>query len=160
MAAAVLALSLGFAAPVFAEDEEPAAKLPLPRFASIKPDEANVRLGPGTRYAIQWVYKRPGMPVEIIQEFDQWREIRDYQGSIGWAHKGMLEGKRNLIITGEVRVLRREPSESAAPVLRVEPGVMGKLIECDETWCRIQIDSRKGWLKKSHMWGVYPKEVF
>ena len=37
--------------------------LPLPRFASLKSDEVNVRTGPGTRYPVDWVFKRKSMPV-------------------------------------------------------------------------------------------------
>ena len=36
--------------------------LPLPRFASLKADEVNVRTGPGPRYPIEWILKRKGMP--------------------------------------------------------------------------------------------------
>ena len=42
-----------------AEPGKPAAEgLPLPRFASLKSDQVNLRAGPGTRYPIQWVYNR------------------------------------------------------------------------------------------------------
>ncbi len=39
--------------------------MPVPRFASLKSDEVNMRSGPGQRYPIVWVYKRKAMPVEI-----------------------------------------------------------------------------------------------
>ncbi|MGE4080829.1 MAG: SH3 domain-containing protein, partial [Reyranella sp.] len=57
--------------------------LPIPRFASLKSDEINVRTGPGPRYPIEWVFKRKGMPVEIVAEYDNWRKIRDWQGASG-----------------------------------------------------------------------------
>ena len=47
--------------------------LPLPRFATIRSTPVNVRVGPGTRYDITWVYVKSGQPVEIVQEFDTWR---------------------------------------------------------------------------------------
>src|SRR6266404_7272510 len=50
--------------------------LPLPRFASLRSDEVNVRTGPGTRYPVDWVFKRKGMPVEIVAEYENWRKIR------------------------------------------------------------------------------------
>ena len=40
--------------------------LPLPRFASLKADEVNVRTGPGPRYPVDWVFKSRNMPVEIV----------------------------------------------------------------------------------------------
>ena len=54
--------------------------LPIPRFASLRSDEVNVRTGPGTRYPVDWVFKRKSMPVEIVAEYENWRKIRDWQG--------------------------------------------------------------------------------
>ena len=48
--------------------------LPLPRFVSTRSAPINVRVGPGTRYDIAWVFKQPGLPVEITQEYDTWRK--------------------------------------------------------------------------------------
>jgi SH3-like domain-containing protein len=149
-----------FTVPAFSSETDDDKKLALPRFVSLKSDEINVRVGPGTRYPISWVFKKENYPVEIIQEFDQWREIRDHEGAIGWVNKGMLQGKRMVLVTGDVRTMRRAPEQNAAAILRAEPGVMGQLIECQKDWCRVQIDSRKGWLPKAHIWGVYPKEEF
>ena len=57
--------------------------LPLPRFASLKSDEVNVRTGPGPRYPVDWVFKRKMMPVEIVAEYENFRKIRDWQGAGG-----------------------------------------------------------------------------
>src|SRR5690349_19749693 len=58
--------------------------LPLPRFVSLKADEVNVRQGPGWDHAVAWVYRRIGLPVEVIAEYDVWRQIRDSEGASGW----------------------------------------------------------------------------
>src|SRR4026209_512491 len=68
--------------------------LPLPRFASLRSDEVNVRTGPGPRYPIDWVFKRKAMPVEIVAEYENWRKIRDWQGASGWVHQSLLSGQR------------------------------------------------------------------
>src|SRR5579872_1021736 len=84
--------------------------LPVPRFVSLKSDEVNVRTGPGTRYPIQWVYRRAGLPVEVIEEYDVWRKIRDSEGTAGWVHKTMIDGKRNIMIRAkDPRVVRIDP---------------------------------------------------
>lgn len=132
----------------------------LPRFAALRSDEVNVRSGPGKRYAIQWVYRREGFPVEIVQEFDQWYEIRDFEGAAGWVHKHMLSGERTALVLDTPRPLRRMPDEASPPLLLAEPGVTGHLLECAQAWCRLQISSRKGWMPKAHLWGVYDEEEF
>ena len=133
--------------------------LKLPRFAALKSTEVNVRAGPGTRYPIQWIYRREGLPVEIIAEFDQWRKIRDADGGSGWVHKTMLDGKRAVVIRGkEAQVLRAGPGTDERRLFKAEPMVIGRLLECEKEWCRLQIGSHKGWLQRQFLWGVYPQE--
>jgi SH3-like domain-containing protein len=68
--------------------------LPLPRFATTRSEPINVRVGPGQKYDIAWTYLKAGVPVEIIQEFDTWRKIRDVDGTEGWIHQNLLTGTR------------------------------------------------------------------
>ena len=133
--------------------------LPLPRFVSLAVDRVNVRFGPGKQYPINWVFARKGMPVEIIEEFDTWRKIRDYEGEEGWIHSSLLSSKRMVMITGDVRDLRRTPGPDARVVLRAEPGVIGQLFDCEENWCLIEIEGRRGWLQRSEFWGTRPGEI-
>ena len=115
----------------------------------------------GGRYHINWVYKREGLPVEIIREFEQWREIRDSDGTVGWVHKQMLQSKRAVVIRKGIAVMRKSPDMHANPVLRAEPGVIGKLISCEPDWCKVQIADHKGWIpQKTAIWGVYKNEKF
>jgi SH3-like domain-containing protein len=133
----------------------------MPRYDSLQADEVNLRTGPGVRYPIEWVFQRRGLPVEVIQSFDTWRKIRDWEGTEGWVHQTMLWGQRFAVVVGELRTLRREPAPDAAPVAHVEPGVIGELLHCaaGEAWCRMQIAGHEGWLKRNEIWGVYPDEA-
>ncbi|MBJ7417639.1 MAG: hypothetical protein JHC88_19660 [Niveispirillum sp.] len=132
--------------------------LPVPRFVSLRSGEVNVRTGPGRSYPIDWVFVRPGMPVEITAEFDTWRRIRDVEGTQGWVHQSMLSGRRTLVITGELRTVRERPSASAAAVAQAEPGVMGRLVSCKGPWCEVEIQGYHGWLERTDFWGIYANE--
>lgn len=132
--------------------------LPVPRFVSLRSGEVNVRTGPGRSYPIEWVFVRPGMPVEITAEFDTWRRIRDVEGTQGWVHQSMLSGRRAMVITGELRTIRERPSASAAAVAQAEPGVMGRLVSCKGPWCEVEIQGYHGWLERADFWGIYPNE--
>ena len=68
--------------------------LPVPRFVSIKADRVNVRGGPDKDHDVAWIYTRVGWPVEITAEFENWRRIRDSDGSEGWVYHSLLSGKR------------------------------------------------------------------
>ena len=132
--------------------------LPLPRFVSLRANEVNLRTGPGVRYPIDWVYKRRNLPVEIIDEYETWRRIRDWEGTIGWVHQSMLKGTRNVLFTGEARDLRRQPELLAPPVAKVEPGVVGRLETCEDEWCKVAVAGVSGWLRRHEFFGVYPRE--
>jgi len=119
-----------------------------------------VRTGPGTRYPISWVYRRAGMPVEIVEEFDMWRKIRDSEGTAGWVHKTMLDGKRSVMIKGKTaQMVRNDHEKDAQAIMKIEPTVTAKLLECIKDWCKIKVSDSKGWIEKSAIWGVYPNEI-
>ncbi len=136
-----------------------ATGLPLPRFVSLRASEINLRIGPGTRFPIDWVYRRPGLPVEVINEHDTWRQIRDHENTVGWVHMSMLSSRRGVLIVGMKRTLRRDPDAAAQPVAQLEPGVVGRLERCEQAWCRIEVAGLEGWLARDSFFGLYPGEV-
>jgi SH3-like domain-containing protein len=142
---------------------EDAQGLKIPRFVSMRLGEVNLRVGPGQRYPIAWVFIKKEMPVEITEEFDTWRKIRDWEGTEGWVNHAALSGKRMVIVTSEIRALRGSPDPQSGPVARVEPGAIGKLLECpaeSPDWCRLEFEDRRGWMRRSEIWGVYPQETY
>lgn len=153
--------------------EGPSTGLPLPRFATTRSTPINVRVGPGTRYGIAWVYVRAGTPVEIIQEFDTWRKIRDADGSEGWVHQNLLSGRRAGITTApqsEDRIgLRANRDEAAAVRAWVTPGFPVEIGRCDGSWCEVVATDHPengrprqytGFLQQDLLWGVYKGEAF
>ncbi|WP_420960379.1 SH3 domain-containing protein [Brucella sp. IR073] len=141
--------------------------LPLPRFVSLKPSKVNLRIGPGRQYAVSWLFQKSGLPVEIIQEYDNWRRIRDADGAEGWVYQSLLSGKRTGIVAPwkkddpkTLMNLYSGPSETSNLVARVEPGVIGTLNECDGEWCEFKIERVSGWIRQRELWGAYPGEQF
>jgi SH3-like domain-containing protein len=154
-----LAFFLSASSASAAEDAE-ATRLPLPRFASLRSNEVNMRTGPGLRYPIEWVYKRKGLPVEITAEYDIWRRVRDPRGTEGWISKVELTGRRHAVVQGGSRELRRRSDDDSAVVAHVEEGAVGQITSCERVWCKVKFDGAKGFLRKEHFWGAYPEEVF
>jgi SH3-like domain-containing protein len=132
--------------------------LPLPRFASLRGAQVNARTGPGVRYPIDWVFQRRNLPVEITAEFENWRKIRDDQGTEGWVHRQMLSGKRSVIVIGTVQTLRRQADSAAPAVARLAPGVVAPVMECNGEWCRVEASGFRGWLPRAGTWGTKPGE--
>jgi SH3-like domain-containing protein len=154
-ALAVAGFLLASSLPVVAAEKN----LPVPRFVSLRSEQVNVRTGPGERYPIEWVFNRKDLPVEIVGEFENWRKIRDSEGTEGWVHQRMVVGRRSVLIRDKLRELHRKPSETAEVVARLEPGVIAKLVECQGAWCRVETTGVGGWLKRGEVWGIYPDEV-
>jgi SH3-like domain-containing protein len=154
-------LCLGWTGLGYAAEEEPAAsQLPVPRFVTLNADEVNLRTGPGLRYPVVLVLKKDGLPVQIVKEFDVWRQIADKDGDKGWVHKSMLSGKRSVIVTGPLQTLLRKPDAGSKPVVKLEPGVIAGLDHCEQEWCYLKVASYKGWIKRKDVWGVFPEEKF
>jgi SH3-like domain-containing protein len=135
--------------------------LPLPRFAALRSDEVNLRAGPGTRYPIEWVYKRRELPVEILREFEVWRLVQASDGIKGWVHQATLTGRRGFIVTGSDATLRRDAQDTAAPVAILKAGVIGHVRTCpaNSDWCQVQAGEYRGYLKRTQFWGALPGEV-
>jgi len=134
--------------------------LPVPRFVSLGADEVNLRVGPGVRYPISLILKKQGLPVEIIKEFDVWRQVQTFEGDKGWVHKSLLSGRRDVIITGYTRTVYKRPKPISRAVVKLEPGVVAKLFTCKDEWCKIESSGYTGWINREYLWGVYPNEIF
>jgi SH3-like domain-containing protein len=142
--------------------------LPIPRFVSLKSDEVNLRAGPGKDYPTQWVFRRAGLPVEIIKEFDTWRQVRDADGVTGWVSQALLSGRRTAqVLPWEVKQgaeapkleLKADDSERAPATALVEAGVIANLQSCDSRWCFVTVETFKGYVEQSKLWGIYPGEI-
>ncbi len=132
--------------------------LTLPRYASLRADTVHLRTGPGKRYPVDWIFISRNMPVEITAEFENWRKVRDWQGTEGWVHRALLSKKRTAVVIAGIQPLRRNPDPSSALTARVMEKVVGRLLRCAGKWCRLEIGKHRGWMRRSHIWGVYTDE--
>tara|TARA_B100001964_G_scaffold35543_1_gene38116 strand:+ start:84 stop:668 length:585 start_codon:yes stop_codon:yes gene_type:complete len=134
--------------------------LKIPRFVSLKSDNSNLRIGPSENYPVKIKYIVANMPVEIIDEYKNWRKIIDYEENEGWIHKNLIKGKRFAIVN--------TPYENGLQVFNKPKGSnIGKIGKknileiktCLINWCKIEYKKNKGWVNKLNLWGVYEKEI-
>ncbi len=155
--------------PLPAKAEEPRNKpgagsgLPVPRFVSLKASEVNSRVGPGPEYQIAWVFRRAGLPVEILSEFESWRQVRDSDGGTGWVAAALLSARRTAVVAPWIKEQTSFPLSSArggsTETARVEPGAIVDIAACDGTACEVYSGNQKGWIPQNNLWGVYPGET-
>jgi SH3-like domain-containing protein len=136
--------------------------LPVPRFVSLKTDRVNVRGGPDKDHDVAWIYTRVGWPVEITAEFENWRRIRDSDGTEGWVYHSLLSGKRMAAVQlkskADLAALHATADAQSPVTAQLQSGVLGAIKNCNGTWCRIAGDGFDGWIEQNRLWGVYPDE--
>ena len=137
------------------------SNLPLPRFATLRSEEVNMRTGPGTRYPIEWVYKRRDLPVQVTREFDVWRLVEDQEGVKGWVNQAVLAPRRSGVVVGGEQDLRGSAADTADPVARLKPGVIVRLRSCEANseWCQASVGDYRGYIRRSALWGLLPGEA-
>jgi SH3-like domain-containing protein len=141
----------------------PVTKMPMPRFVSLKADSVNLREGPNRDHPVKWIFKRAGLPVEITAEFEQWRRIRDSDGTEGWVLQNLLSGRRTALIAPwskeDAIPLLERPDAGAPVVARLQPRVLASVHGCSRDWCRLKSDKFDGYIQEDKLWGVYPRET-
>ncbi len=142
----------------------PVSGLPVPRYVSLKAGKVFVRQGPTKDYPVAFVYRRAGEPVEITAEYDNWRRIRDSEGSEGWVWHSLLSGRRTALVAPWAKdpalPLFVKASSSERLAARLEPKVLVEVKKCDGDWCRVEGEGFDGFIEQTRLWGVYPGERF
>jgi SH3-like domain-containing protein len=163
-AALALLLALTCAAATASAGGDATTGLPVPRFVSLKADRVAVRGGPDKDHDVSWIYTRAGWPVEITAEFDNWRRIRDSDGSEGWVYHSLLSGKRTAAVQMKSKTdlaqLYAKPDDKSMVTAQLQVGVLGTVKSCTGTWCQFAGDGFDGWIAQNELWGVYPNEKF
>jgi len=146
--------------------------LVIPRFVSLKAGAVNLRVGPGRKYAISWLYKKRGLPVEVIQEFDRWRRVRDSEGTTGWVLHSLLSSKRTAlvapwdrefdnngqIVSASLHDGKYRANKEASISARLQAGLLVDIRECSNGWCSIEARETSAWVEQEKLFGTYPGE--
>lgn len=150
-AAAIALAAFGLVAPAaVAQDSEDG----VPYWVSTRKDTANMRVGPGREYRINWTYTRKGVPLKVLRVMGGWRLVEDPDGARGWMLAQFLTRDHTGIVKGSITGLRQNKDGSGPVLWRVAPGVMGKIGDCKAGWCGFDVDGRKGYIKASAVWGA------
>ncbi len=139
------------AVPAFAADDDE-----IPYWASLRVNEVNLHVGPAENYRIIWVYRRAGLPMKVLRKMEGWRLVQDPDGARGWMLARFLKRDRAAIVKGQGLAEMRERGAADAKLLwRIEPGVSGRLGDCDEGWCRLDLgNGRAGYVPQGRLWGA------
>ena len=148
---AVAAADAGGSAARAAADDKPKP----PYWASIQAGRARMRTGPGRTYPASWLYQRADLPVRVVAVFKEWRQVEDPDGTRGWMLGNLVSSRRTAIVRADQPIeMRERPSPGAPLVFRASPGVVGRLTECGNGWCRFDVKGQAGYAQIAGLWGV------
>jgi SH3-like domain-containing protein len=125
-----------------------------PYWASISAGEARMRTGPGRQFPASWMYKRANLPVKVVATYPNWRKVEDPDGALGWIQANLLSADRTALVVGEIASLRDKPNGAGRIIFRAEPGVVGRISDCGNGWCKFDVTGRMGYVETSNLWGV------
>lgn len=127
----------------------------VPYWASLRFDQVRMRVGPSREYPIEWVYRRKGLPVKVVRLREGWRLVEDHEGTRGWVASSQLTPTRFAMVRGEGLAALREDAEAGAALRwRAQPGVTGELLRCRDSFCKIDVAGRIGWIAQARLWGA------
>ena len=158
VAAAIVTSVIGLipSSPARAAEEKKA----VPYFASINAGRARMRTGPARIYPASWLYQRAGLPIRVVAAFKEWRKVEDPDGTTGWMQANLLTEQRGAIVRSAVPIeMHEKPNETSRLMWRAAPGVVGRISQCDDGWCRFDVKGQAAFVRTSGLWGVEPSET-
>lgn len=130
-----------------------------PYWASISAGQARMRTGPGRNFPINWLYRREGLPVRVVEIYENWRKVEDPDGAQGWMLVNLLSSDRTAMVVGDIRPMREAANPTARIRFRAEPGVVGRIRNCRRGWCEFDVRGRIGYVEAAHLYGVDEGEM-
>lgn len=147
----LLAGLLAVAAPVQAAHDEKE----IPYWGSIRSETANLRVGPGEDYRINWVYHRAHLPVKVLRAMEGWRLVEDPDGARGWVLGKFISRERHGFVIGkEPTPMLEAPDWNARLMWKLSPGLVAKLGDCGDGWCKVEMNGRPGFVREASLWGT------
>ena len=155
-----LGLGLGILITLGCKEDSKNTRPTYPYFAALKASKINARCGPGMSYPIEWIFVKADIPVQVLEEYEHWRKIKDFNGDEAWINKTMLKKKRTGLVQSKILSLYSKPDIKSNLLAHLETGVLVEIKSCDGSWCLIKAQDFKGFVQGNGLFGVRPGEQF
>ena len=134
--------------------------LEIPRYVSLKSDDANIRVGPSKNYPIVIKYIKKNYPLKVLEEYKEWRKVEDFQKNIGWIHKSLISGTRTgIVLSNDNKTIKLLNTLNGNVLGEIGRGNIVFLEKCKIDWCLVSSGNYKGWIDKKYIWGVKEKKI-
>ena len=134
--------------------------LEIPRYVSLKSNDANIRVGPSMNYPIVIKYILKNYPLKVLEEYEEWRKVEDFKKNIGWIHRSLISGSRTgIILSNDNKNIKLLNTLDGDIIGEIGKGNIVNLEKCKINWCLVSAKNSKGWIDKKYIWGVKEKEI-
>ena len=134
--------------------------LEIPRYVSLKSDDTNIRVGPSKNYPIEIKYIKKNYPLKVLDEYEEWRKVEDFNRNIGWIHKSLISGIRTgIVLSNDNKKIKLLNTLDGDVVGEIGNGNIVFLEKCKIDWCLVSLGDFEGWMDKNYIWGVKEKEI-
>lgn len=120
---------------------------------SVARDKVNLRTGPGTHHAADWLLSR-GYPLQVVRRQGSWLKVRDYEGDQGWIYRAMTHTVPHHVVKAERANLREGPGTRHSLVATLSQGEVLKTRRKTTRWVKVETtEGMTGWVARSLVWG-------
>ena len=123
-------------------------------FRTLRNDKVNLRQGPSFEYPIKIIYKKKFLPLLVQDSSNNFRKVRDHENNTGWIHISQLSKKKAAIVISDNEIMFKGSTIFSNPVAILREGRFVKINKCKKTWCKVETNIYKGWIKKNSLWGL------
>ena len=135
--------------------------LEIPRYVSLKSNDANIRVGPSKNYPIEIKFIKKNYPLKVLEEYEDWRKVEDFQKNFGWIHKSLITGTRTgIVLSNNDKSIKLLNTLNGNVIGEIGKGNIVFLEKCKVDWCSVSFGDYKGWIDKKNIWGIKEKEIF
>ena len=134
--------------------------LEIPRYISLKSNDANIRVGPSKNYPIEIKYIKKNYPLKVLEEYEDWRKVEDFQKNFGWIHKSLISGNRTgIVLSNDNKTIKLLNTLNGNVIGEIGNRNIVFLEKCKIDWCLVSLGDFEGWMDKNYIWGVKEKEI-
>ena len=134
--------------------------LEIPRYISLKSNDANIRVGPSKNYPIKIKYIKKNYPLKVLEEYEDWRKVEDFQKNFGWIHKSLISSNRTgILLSNDNKTIKLLNTLNGNVIGEIGRGNIVFLEKCKIDWCLVSFGDYRGWIDKKNIWGVQEKEI-
>lgn len=125
-----------------------------PYFVATTSNNVNVRSGPASSYPILLHYKAKGVPVKVIDRYQNWLQIQNFNGVVGWVYQNLTKTSNTALVVKKVNVFNKQN----AIIGIINASNVVTLHSCNNNSCNITYKANnitiKGWVFKQGLWGI------